>query len=53
MGADDDATCVEHVWELDEVNLSLRGAETAWRCTRCQAVSYSAPASSDPTRPKL
>lgn len=37
---DDDADCVEHVWDLAEVDLSLDGAEMASRCVRCGAVSY-------------
>lgn len=44
MGADDDATCVEHVWQL--VGLALidgYGAATEYECVRCDAVIHVAP----------
>jgi hypothetical protein len=41
MGADDDGDCVEHVWQLDELHLSIaRGAELTESCVRCPAVRY-------------
>ncbi|GAB2762497.1 hypothetical protein [Nocardioides pakistanensis] len=40
MGMDDDADCVEHVWGLAELHLTLRGAEMVSTCERCGAVSY-------------
>lgn len=41
MGADDDADCVEHVWVLAGLHLSIeRGAEQTKRCERCGAVTY-------------
>lgn len=39
MGVDDDADCVEHVWELGELNLTLDGADQGLVCTRCGAVT--------------
>jgi hypothetical protein len=40
MGADDDADCVEHIWVLDELHLSLDGAAQGLVCTRCAAVTF-------------
>lgn len=41
VGSDDDADCVEHVWVLDGVHLSMqRGTEKTEHCTRCPAVRY-------------
>lgn len=41
MGDDDDADCLEHVWQLTHLHLSLaRGAEQGKVCTRCGAVTY-------------
>jgi hypothetical protein len=40
MGVDDDADCVEHVWELAEVNLSAAGADRASICSRCGTPRY-------------
>lgn len=39
MSADNDATCVEHMWERDEQYQSLDG-ETASMCLRCGAVEF-------------
>lgn len=41
----DDAACEEsptgaHAWELDEVNVSLRGADTASLCVHCGTPRY-------------
>lgn len=54
MSLDDDADCVEHVWGLAELVLSLKGAETVSTCVRCGAVSYApSDAANDPNRPRL
>ena len=37
MGQDDDADCVEHVWQLTEVTLSMPGASMTSTCVRCGA----------------
>ena len=37
---DDDADCVEHVWAIAGIRLSLGEAATDQRCTRCGAVAY-------------
>lgn len=37
---DDDTDCVEHVWGLEELNLTLDGAEMVSVCVRCGAPSY-------------
>ncbi|MCL8026322.1 hypothetical protein [Nocardioides bruguierae] len=39
MGLDDDADCVEHVWELSELRPTLRGMERVKVCGRCDAVA--------------
>lgn len=40
MGADDDTTCVGHVWKITTVVLAPGGAQTEYVCVRpgCQAV---------------
>jgi hypothetical protein len=41
LSADDDADCVEHVWGLSGLHLSLeRGAEQEEACDRCGALRY-------------
>lgn len=40
MSADDDADCVEHVWELTDVVIGRRGADQASVCLRCGAPRY-------------
>ena len=41
MGADDDRGCVEHVWVLVGLHLSLlRGVEMEEVCRRCGALHY-------------
>lgn len=39
VGADDDGDCVEHIWELDELHLTLDGADQWLVCTRCGTVT--------------
>lgn len=51
VGLDDDAECVDHVWQLEELHLTLDGAAMASTCARCGAVSYEPSGSTD--RPKL
>jgi hypothetical protein len=44
MGADDDADCPEHEWQLMGVALVPgHGAPTEYACTRCTAVLYRGP----------
>lgn len=46
MGADDDADCVEHLWQLAGIALvSGHGAPTEYVCARprCDAVLYRSP----------
>jgi hypothetical protein len=52
---DDDADCVEHVWVLTELHLSIRhGGDMAERCERCDAIRYAQdPVRTDPRRPPL
>jgi uncharacterized protein YcbX len=40
VGADDDADCVEHVYDLDEIHLGGAGADVVKSCTRCGAPTY-------------
>lgn len=40
MGADDDTDCVEHLWGLSELVLTMNGAEMISTCLRCEAISY-------------
>lgn len=41
MGSDDDSDCLEHLWVLDGLHLSMgRGAERTEHCARCPAVRY-------------
>lgn len=41
MGADDDTDCVEHVWVLAELRLSVdAGAEQGKVCARCETPAY-------------
>lgn len=42
MGDDDDASCVEHVWELQQVIADETGARLVHECVRCGAVEYEA-----------
>ena len=35
--------CVEHVWELREIALSLDGSLETWECVRCGAVASDRP----------
>ena len=51
MGADDDADCVEHVWELRQLHLTLDHAGQAYECSRCGAVRYDD--AQDAARPPL
>jgi hypothetical protein len=39
MGADDDRDCVEHLWVLQGVTLTMAGAQADYECSRCGAVS--------------
>lgn len=48
---DDDADCVEHDWQLEELHLTLDGAAMGLRCARCGAISYEPSQSGD--RPPL
>jgi hypothetical protein len=41
---DDDADCVEHVWELQGVTFGSDGATEDYACTRCPAVEVTQPA---------
>ena len=38
MGKDDDADCPGHVWILDELHVSGRGADAVSVCARCGAI---------------
>lgn len=49
---DDDADCVEHVFELTEVVIG-RGADLVDTCTRCGAVSVEPSQATDRARPPL
>lgn len=40
MGDDDDQDCVEHVWVLDELHLTLDHSGVGERCQRCGAWRY-------------
>lgn len=51
MGADDDADCVEHVWVLAELHLTLIHTGAAQNCSRCGAIRYGD--LRDPARPPL
>lgn len=55
MGRDDDGDCVEHVWVLKGLHLSLeRGAEQEKVCERCGAPAYvTDDLRNQPNRPKL
>jgi hypothetical protein len=55
VGVDDDADCVEHVWELQGIHLSLvRGVEQEEACVRCGTARYvTDDLRNDPRRPKL
>ena len=43
MGADEDADCVGHVWQITGVALLRGGAHTEYVCVRCKAVLFVAP----------
>lgn len=43
MGRDDDADCVEHVWELRGVTFADDGATEDYACARCPAVMVAKP----------
>lgn len=53
MGADDDADCVEHVWELRELGLRRRRMDVTSVCARCGAVRYEPAQATDRARPPL
>ena len=38
VSADDDADCVEHVWRLVGVDISMGGSLEEYECRRCHAV---------------
>lgn len=43
MSADDDADCVEHVWQFEAATLTMGSSWEEWRCTRCSAVELTRP----------
>lgn len=43
LGADDDADCVEHLWQMQGVTLADDGAHTDYECLRCGASLVIAP----------
>ncbi|MCZ4497909.1 MAG: hypothetical protein JWQ74_462 [Marmoricola sp.] len=54
MGLDDDEDCVEHVWALTELDLSVeRGAQQAKHCVRCPAVLFVPDPARATVRPEL
>ncbi len=43
MGADDDASCVEHVWVMQGATFTMAGAQVDYVCRRCGALSVQGP----------
>lgn len=52
MTADDDADCVEHVWAMSQLHLTVGQSGAGYVCTRCGAPSYD-DLTPSPKRPKL
>lgn len=48
MGADDDRSCVEHVWLILGATLDSGGAHTDYECVRCRAVLLVPPGGTHP-----
>lgn len=53
MGADDDADCVEHVWELTEIGLHRRALDMGFECGRCGTPRYEPGQAARAARPPL
>lgn len=59
MGADDanegnePGACLEHEWDLAEVDFTARGAQMVHHCKHCPAVWMERSAADDPFRVKL
>lgn len=39
MGADDDASCVEHIWLFTAALIDDGGSQREYECSRCGALS--------------
>lgn len=52
MSADDDADCVEHVWLMQGVTLTMAGSQIDSECTRCGALMVETGADLTGRRPR-
>lgn len=43
MGADNDGSCVEHVWVMAGMTLDFDGTHIDYQCDRCGAVMVEGP----------